>query len=46
MMSKEDHINFWIESAESDLDVAEVLFSTGKYTWCLFISHLILEKML
>lgn len=36
---------YWVDSAAHDLDVAETLFKSGKYDWCLFIAHLVLEKM-
>lgn len=39
-------IGYWVDSAAHDLDVAETLFKNGKYDWCLFIAHLVLEKML
>ena len=39
-------IDYWINSANHDLDVSETLFQSGKYDWCLFIAHLILEKIL
>lgn len=45
-MNIEDHINYWLKTAEHDLDVAESLFSSGKYDWCLFVGHLVLEKVL
>jgi HEPN domain-containing protein len=45
-MDKNDHINYWLETAKHDLDVAESLFNIGKYDYCLFIGHLILEKVL
>ncbi|HDM75392.1 MAG TPA: HEPN domain-containing protein [Deltaproteobacteria bacterium] len=45
-MDKEEHITYWINSADHDLDVAETLFQSGKYDWCLFLGHLVLEKML
>jgi len=45
-MKVEEHYNFWIESAERDLIVANTLFETGKYDWCLFLGHLVLEKTL
>lgn len=45
-MNKKDHINYWLETAAHDLDVAELLFNNGKYDYCLFIGHLILEKVL
>ncbi|MBU1262965.1 HEPN domain-containing protein [bacterium] len=28
------------------MDVAETLFQNKKYDWCLFIGHLVLEKIL
>jgi len=45
-MTQEEHIKYWIDSAEHDLDTANSLFSSGKYDWCLFISHLVLEKLI
>ena len=39
-------IDYWINSASHDLNVSETLFENGKYDWCLFIAHLVLEKML
>ncbi|MCI0493547.1 HEPN domain-containing protein [candidate division KSB1 bacterium] len=45
-MKIEDHIKYWLDSADHDLDVAENLFQSGKYDWCLFIGHLVLEKTL
>ncbi|MDY6903399.1 MAG: HEPN domain-containing protein [Thermodesulfobacteriota bacterium] len=37
---------YWIKSANHDLDVAETLFQGGKFDWCLFLGHLVLEKTL
>ena len=45
-MTKSEHIKYWIDSAEHDLDTAESLFESGKYDWCLFLGHLVLEKAL
>ena len=45
-MEKTEHINYWIDSAMFDLDVAETLLIARKNLWCLFISHLIIEKAL
>ena len=42
----EEHIQFWLENADSDLDTAEKLFTVEKYDWCLFLGHLSLEKVL
>jgi HEPN domain-containing protein len=35
-----------MKGAEDDLAAAESLFMAEKYNWCLFIAHLVLEKML
>jgi HEPN domain-containing protein len=45
-MDKKEHIEYWLNSAEHDLDAAETLFQNGKYDWCLFIGHLVIEKAL
>jgi HEPN domain-containing protein len=45
-MTIEEHINYWIESAEHDLSTVDALFEAGKYDWALFIGHLVLEKVL
>ena len=45
-MKIEDHVQHWLDSAAHDWDTADHLFSTGKYDWCLFIGHLVLEKIL
>jgi HEPN domain-containing protein len=45
-MTKNQHIDYWINSADEDLITAQALFEAGRYSWCLFISHLIIEKAL
>ena len=45
-MNIEQHIKFWLDSADHDLDAAESLFNAGKFDWCLFLGHLVLEKAL
>lgn len=39
-------IDYWKKSAKHDLDTAESLIKEKKYDWALFLSHLVLEKML
>jgi HEPN domain-containing protein len=41
-----NHVRYWLDSAAHDLDVAESLFQNAKYDWCLFLAHLVLEKIL
>jgi HEPN domain-containing protein len=45
-MTKDEHIDYWLKSADHDLSAAESLFQSEKYDWCLFIGHLVLEKTL
>ena len=45
-MKIEEHIQYWVESEEHDLESAESLYLSGKYDWSLFIGHLVLEKVL
>ncbi|MCI5115236.1 MAG: HEPN domain-containing protein [Candidatus Electrothrix sp. AW2] len=45
-MNIEEHIQYWLESAEHDWETAENLFTAKKYDWSLFIGHLVLEKIL
>lgn len=45
-MTKDEHIDYWLKSADRDLSVAESLFQAKKHDWCLFVGHLVLEKTL
>ncbi len=45
-MTIEEHIKYWLDSAEHDKDTMNTLFEAGKYDWALFIGHLVLEKVL
>jgi len=45
-MKIKDHIKYWLNSADHDLEAAESLFAAKKYDWCLFLGHLVLEKAL
>ena len=45
-MDIQEHIKYWVHSAEHDLETAETLYAAGKYDWCLFITHIVIEKIL
>lgn len=45
-MTEKDFINYWQTAAFLDLTVAEDLFTLRRYNYCLFFSHLALEKLL
>src|SRR5436189_102792 len=45
MMTKEQHINHWLKSAEDDLNTMNILFREGSFLHSLFFGHLYLEKI-
>lgn len=45
-MTQAEHIDYWLKSGAHDLESAETLFQHQRYDWCLFLGHLIIEKVL
>ena len=45
-MDIKKHIEYWKISAKHDLETAESLIREKKYDWALFLSHLVLEKII
>ena len=45
MMIKQQHIDYWISTAEDDWGSVELLFNGKKYLQSLFWAHLVLEKL-
>ncbi|MBX2993159.1 MAG: HEPN domain-containing protein [Bacteroidetes bacterium] len=45
-MTKDEHIQFWVEDSESDLTTAKSMFQSKHFNWSLFVAHLALEKLL
>lgn len=45
-MTKDEHINYWRDSARHDLESADVIFKSARFDWCLFVGHIALEKIL
>lgn len=44
-MNVKKQIDYWLATARSDLETAEIIFKAGKnYHHCLFFCHLVLEK--
>lgn len=39
-------VNFWIESSDEDYNVMNVLYRNHKNSWCLFIGHIVIEKLM
>lgn len=45
-MTNIDLMNYWINSSNNDFETMKLLFEGGKYTWSLFVGHLVIEKLL
>ena len=45
-MNNIEIMNFWIESSDEDYATMKLLFENHKNSWCLFIGHLVIEKLL
>lgn len=45
-MTEDEHIKYWRDSAQHDLESAEIIFNSGRYDWSLFVGNLALEKIL
>ena len=43
-MTKKEHIDYWIKTAEDDWEATNSLLEAKKYVQCLFFAHLVLEK--
>ena len=44
-MTKEQYIDYWIDTAQNDWNTMVTLLDTGHYLHCLFCAHLTLEKL-
>jgi len=45
MMTKQQHIDYWINTAEKDWTSVDILFVGKQYLQSLFWAHLVLEKL-
>jgi HEPN domain-containing protein len=45
MMTKEEHIQYWVDTAQYDWTGTDHAFDTKDYVHCLFWAHLTLEKL-
>jgi len=41
-----DRVEYWVETAEYDLETARAMLQTKRYLYVGFICHLVIEKML
>lgn len=45
-MNNIELVRYWFESSDNDYETMQVLYKNKKNTWCLFIGHLVIEKLL
>ena len=45
-INKEKLIKYWIDSSDDDYDTMIDMFKSKRYSWSLFIGHLMIEKLL
>jgi HEPN domain-containing protein len=45
MMTKEQYVDYWMNTAHNDWVTVEAMFVAGRYLHCLFWAHLTLEKL-
>jgi len=45
MMTKEQHIAYWVDIAGDDWKRKELLFNANDYVFCLYLAHQTLEKL-
>lgn len=45
-MDNIDLMNYWITSADRDYETMQIMFENNRNTWCLFLGHLVIEKLL
>lgn len=39
-------VKYWIESSDEDFDTMIAIFEAKRYSWSLFVGHLMIEKLL
>ena len=44
-MTKEQYVDYWIDTANNDWLTVEAMFAADRYLHCLFWAHLVLEKL-
>ena len=45
-MTREELVNFWIESSDRDFNSMQNMFKNKVYDWSLYVGHLVIEKLL
>ncbi|MEN9303190.1 MAG: hypothetical protein RL264_1619 [Bacteroidota bacterium] len=46
LFNKSKIIEYWLKSSDEDFETMLIMFENKKYSWSLFIGHLMIEKLL
>jgi HEPN domain-containing protein len=46
LMTREELIQYWVDSSDSNYQSMINMYNSGEYMWCLFVGHLSVEKLL
>ena len=45
MMTKQEHIDYWVEAANKDWLAIQEMYNAKTFVYALFFAHLVLEKL-
>ena len=43
---KDKLVNYWVDSSDEDFETMIALFDSKRYSWSMFVGHLMMEKLL
>jgi HEPN domain-containing protein len=46
VLNKDNLIQYWIDASDDDFETMIAMFDTKRFSWSLFIGHLMIEKLL
>ncbi len=45
-MTKDEIVKYWVDASDFDFRAMQNLYESKDYVWCLFLGHLVIEKLL
>jgi HEPN domain-containing protein len=45
-MTKDEIVKYWIDASDLDFRAMQNLYTSKDYVWCLFLGHLVIEKLI
>lgn len=39
-------VNYWVDSSDEDFETMIAMFDSKRYSWSMFVGHLMMEKLL